>query len=99
MPAWRWHLGFDLLVALAMATATATLGLVAAFALILVPSWAAFRLARSWRGCLLIALLFGVAAYAVAFALALLLDQPFGPVAVMTLLVFAAITAGVSRPA
>lgn len=96
LPAWRWHLGFDLLVALAMATATATLGLVAAFALILVPSWAAFRLASGWRWCLALALLFGVLAYLLAFASALLLDQPFGPVAVATLLLFAALTA-VSR--
>jgi zinc transport system permease protein len=97
LPAWRWHLGFDLLVALAMATATATLGLVAAFALILVPSWAAFRLASGWRWCLLLALLLGVAAYLLAFATALLLDQPFGPVAVMTLLLFAALVATTSR--
>lgn len=97
LPAWRWHLGFDLLVALAMAAATATLGLVAAFALILIPSWVAFRLARNWRWCLSIALFVGVAAYLLAFALALLLDQPFGPVAVMTLLLLAAMIAGVSR--
>ncbi len=96
LPAWRWHLGFDLLVALAMASATATLGLVAAFALILLPSWAAFRLASGWRWCLLIAVLFGVVGFALAFALALLLDQPFGPVAVVTLLALAGITAGAS---
>lgn len=56
-----------------------------------------FRLARGLRWCLVLALLLGVAAYLLAFATALLLDQPFGPVAVATLLLFAALIAAASR--
>lgn len=89
--AWRWHLGFDLLAALGVAVATGTVGVMAAFALVLVPAWVAFRHAGSWRGCLVIAAAVGLVAYLVAFAAALVLDQPFGPVLVAVLLVGAAL--------
>lgn len=82
LPPWRWHLPFDLLVALALATGTAVLGLMGAFALAFVPPWVAFQSATSWRGCLAIASLLGVGGYGVAFVLALVLDQPFAPVLV-----------------
>jgi zinc/manganese transport system permease protein len=82
LPAWRWHLGFDLLTALGLAVGTATLGLMGAFALVFVPPWVAFRLAGSWRSCLAISAALGVFAYGTAFATALVLDQPFGPVLV-----------------
>lgn len=86
LPAWRWHLGFDLLVALAVAVAIATLGLMAAFALIFLPAWMAFRLAPDWRRCQALALGVGLGGYGAAFALALTLDQPFGPTLVTALL-------------
>lgn len=86
LPARRWHLGFDLLVALAMAVATGTVGLMAAVALVLVPAWAAFRVAAGWRSALAISTGLGVLGYLLAFALALALDQPFGPVLVAVLL-------------
>jgi len=86
LPAWRWHLGFDLTVALTVASATATLGLMAAFALVFVPPWLAFRLAPHWRGCQFMSALIGLGAYALAFFLALALDQPFGPVLVAVLI-------------
>lgn len=89
LPAWRWHLPFDLLVALGMAWGTATLGLMGAFALVFVPAWLAFALAGSWRATLLWAASFGVAGYLLAFVLALVLDQPFGPVLVAVLLAVA----------
>lgn len=92
LPAWRWHLGFDLLAAAGIAAATATLGLMGAFALVLVPAWCAFRLAPGWRWALLLAALTGAGAYLAAFALALRLDQPFAPVLVAILLVAAAAT-------
>jgi 5,6-dimethylbenzimidazole synthase len=79
LPAWRWHLGFDLLVAGAMAVATASMGLMAAFALVLVPAWIAFRIAIGWRRTLAWSSLIGLLAYLSAFTAALLLDQPFGP--------------------
>lgn len=84
--AWRWHLGFDTLAALGMAVGAGTLGLMAAFALAFVPSWAAFRVARNWRHCQWISVGIGVVVYVAAFAIALVFDQPFGPILV-TLLV------------
>ena len=92
-PSWRWHAGFDMLVALAIAAGTASLGLMAAFALAFVPPWVAFHLARDWRSCFWISVGFALPAYVVSFALALLLDQPFGPVLVAVLVLLG----GVSR--
>jgi zinc/manganese transport system permease protein len=85
----RWHLGFDVLVALGMAIGTGTLGLMAAFALVFVPPWAAFRRASHWRACLAISAALGTLSYVLAFAAALLLDQPFGPVLVAVLVAIA----------
>lgn len=85
--AWRHHLSFDALAALGMAAGAGTVGLMGAFALAFVPSWAAFRVARSWRHCQWIGVGIGVFAYIVAFVVALLLDQPFGPVLVAVLVV------------
>ena len=91
LPAWRWQLAFDLLAALAMAVATATVGLMAAFALVFIPPWLAFRFAGNWKQALVISVSFGVAGYLAAFLLALWLDQPFGPILVALLLVVAGI--------
>jgi zinc transport system permease protein len=91
LPAWRWHLGFDLVAAVSIAVATATLGLMGAFALVVVPAWWAFRMAPGWRWALLLAALVGTVAYLAAFAIALFLDQPFGPVLVAVLLAVAAV--------
>lgn len=85
LPAWRWHVGFDVLAAFGMAVGAGSLGLMGAFALVFVPPWVAFRAARNWRASLWISLAIGVAAYVGAFACALLLDQPFGPVLVAML--------------
>jgi zinc transport system permease protein len=82
---WRWHLTFDTLAALGMAVGAGTLGLMAAFALAFVPPWAAFSIARNWRHCQLISVGIGVVTYVVSFAIALALDQPFGPVLVAVL--------------
>lgn len=91
LPAWRWHVGFDVLAALGMAASGACLGLMGAFALVFVPPWVAFRLARNWRTGLAISLGTGVTAYLGAFIAALVLDQPFGPVLVAVLLVLAGV--------
>jgi len=80
LPAWRWHLGFDVLVATAIAGGTATFGLMAGFSLVLVPPWIACRLASSWRQAQWLAAGLGVVAYCLSFWLALVFDQPFGPV-------------------
>jgi zinc transport system permease protein len=90
LPAWRWHLSMDLLAAAGMAVATATIGLMGAFALVFVPAWLAFRLAPRWRWTLITSALVGIGGYLIAFLLALSLDQPFGPVLVAALVVIAA---------
>lgn len=77
---WRWHLGFDLIAATAIAAGTATFGLMAGFALVFVPPWIAYRLAANWRHAQWLAAAIGTAGYVSAFLIALSLDQPFGPV-------------------
>jgi zinc transport system permease protein len=96
LPAWRWHLGFDLLAAGGMAVATASMGLMAAFALVLVPTWIAFRIAIGWRQTLVWSLVIGLLAYLTGFATALLLDQPFGPTLVLVALAFALASLGLT---
>ena len=93
----RWHLGFDVLVALGMAIGTGTLGLMAAFALVFVPPWVAFRRASHWRACLIISAALGTVAYILAFATALVWDQPLGPTLVAMLIGMASL-AIVRRP-
>lgn len=85
----HWYFGFDVMVALGMALGTGTLGLMAAFALVFVPPWVAFRLASHWRACLAISAALGTLSYVLAFAVALLWDQPFGPVLVAVLVAMA----------
>lgn len=96
--AWRWHLGFDLLAALTIAAATATLGLLGAFALIFAPSWLAFRHAPDWRRANWFAAALGAGIYLAAFALALALDQPFGPLLAALCVVLGALAAIARRP-
>lgn len=97
MPAWRWHLGFDLLAATAIAAGTATFGLMASFALVFVPPWLAFRTAHDWRRAQWLATGIGLGGYGLAFWLALTFDQPFGPVLV-ALLVLAVGSATIVQP-
>jgi zinc transport system permease protein len=66
----------------------------AAFALVLVPAWIAFRIAIGWGRTLAWSVLIGLLAYLVGFAVALLLDQPFGPTLVTVLLAFALASQG-----
>lgn len=91
--AWPTQVGFDVLAALCLALATMSLGVMGAFALVFVPPWLAFRRARSWRSGLLWSLCIGVAAYLGAFALALWLDQPFGPILAILLVALGLIVA------
>lgn len=85
LPAWPTQVGFDLMAALSLAMATMSLGVMGAFALVFIPPWLAFRRAANWRSGLSWALAIGVLAYVAAFALALGLDQPFGPVLALLL--------------
>jgi zinc/manganese transport system permease protein len=87
LKSWPMQTGFDLLAALCLALATMNLGVMGAFALIFIPPWLAFRRAATWRAGLRLALLIGVLAYVAAFVAALGLDQPFGPVLALLLIV------------
>ena len=51
--------------------------------------WAAFGIARNWRHCQWLSVGIGVGTYVVAFGVALVFDQPFGPVLIAVLIVFA----------
>jgi zinc transport system permease protein len=86
LPQRRYGLVFDLLVAASLAAATVSVGVIAAFGLVFVPPWVAFRRAGNWRQGLLWASGFALVSYVTAFALALTLDQPFGPVCAITLI-------------
>ncbi|MEM9103045.1 MAG: metal ABC transporter permease [Pseudomonadota bacterium] len=86
---WRWHLGFDLIVAIGMGAGTATIGLMAAFAMIFIPSWLAFKFASSWKQTLIFAIAFNGFAYLVGIASAIMLDQPYGPIQVAVHLIVA----------
>lgn len=90
LPAWRVHLGFDLLAVGVLALSTMSLGVMGAFALVFVPPWVAFVRAGNWRRGLLLAAAVGMGGYCAAFALALKFDQPFGPVLALVLIALAA---------
>ena len=82
----RHELVFDMLVAMTVALAASVVGVMGAFALAFVPAWVAFRFAHGWRRTVAWSAGLGLVAYLVSFVLAMLLDQPFGPVLVATLL-------------
>lgn len=90
----RIHFLFDLLVALALAQATMSIGVMASFALVFVPPMVAWNGSGGWRRSLLFAAGVGMGAYLLAFVLALLGDQPFGPILAI-LLVLAGVLSGV----
>ncbi len=79
---WKLHLAFDLLVAFSVALATESIGVMATFALVFLPPWVAFRIAGSWKRALVHCAGFSLTAYLAAFVLAIVLDQPFGPMLV-----------------
>lgn len=83
---WALNLAFDLLVVLVVAVCSMAMGVMAAFALVLLPAWIVWRLARGWRMTLWLVAALATLSYLCAFALAIALDQPFGPVMVAVLL-------------
>ncbi len=85
LPAWRHKLVFDLLVVMVVALTTTAVGVMATFALVFIPPWIAFALARGWRPVMVWSALLALGAYLIAFAGAILLDQPFGPVLTLVL--------------
>ncbi len=84
-PVRRHVLTFDVAVAIALGVAASTMGIMAAFALALLPAWITFAVAASWRQAVWLSVGLSLAAYMAAFYVALVLDQPFGPVFVATL--------------
>lgn len=81
----HYHLLFDFLVAAGLALATASIGVMAAFALVFVPTMVAYQWGRNWRLSLGIAVGVSVVTYVAAFETALVWDQPFGPVLVVAM--------------
>jgi zinc transport system permease protein len=78
---------FDVLVAVSLALAATIVGVMAAFALMFIPAWVAFRFAGSWRAAVAWSVALAVVAYVGSFVVAILFDQPYGPVLVAALLV------------
>lgn len=93
LKAWPIQIGFDVLAALLLALATLNMGVMGAFALVFVPPWLAFRRGRNWRSGLWLALLIGVLSYLAAFLAALGLDQPFGPMLALLLILLGLVIA------
>jgi zinc transport system permease protein len=87
----RYNLAFDALGAVALALATTSIGVIAAFGLVFVPPWIAYRFGASWRRGLVWAAGTGAVCYVAAFVAALALDQPFGPVCALVLAAAAAL--------
>jgi len=98
MPERHYTLAFDWLAAIALACATTSVGVIAAFGLVFVPPWIAYGHGGSWSRGLVWSAAVGVACYLVSFILALTLDQPFGPVCAL-ILAFAALISGAMRRA
>jgi len=84
---------FDVLVAITLALAATAIGVMAAFALVFVPPWIAFRFAHGWRRTLVWSVGLGMLAYLISFVAAIRVDQPFGPVLVAVLLLMAPVRA------
>jgi zinc transport system permease protein len=97
LPAWPAQIGFDLIATAALALAVMCLGVMGAFALVFIPPWLVFTLARTWRVACVIAPVLAFLAYSLAFALALYGDLPFGPTLALTL-ALAALVFGGRRP-
>jgi zinc transport system permease protein len=85
----RHEMMFDMMVAVTLAIAASVVGVMGAFALVFLPPWVAFRFAGGWRSTVAWSAGLGLTAYVVSFALAIALDQPYGPVLVATLLAMA----------
>ena len=87
---WRWHLAFDVLVAISMGVAMASMGLMTAFAMVFIPAWLAFKVAGGWQQAIMIAVGFGLCGFITGFGVAVLFDQPYGPCQVAVYLLLAA---------
>ena len=84
-PAWPHELLFEALVIAGVVLGISTMGVMATFAMMFVPPWVAFRLARGWTRALLFSVIIGVACCLGGFITALALDLPFGAALVAVL--------------
>jgi len=96
-PVWPLNVVFDLLVAGSVAVTTTAIGVVATFTLVFVPASLAFHVASGWRRAILMSAALGAGSYLPAFAGAILLDQPFGPMFVGVLVAAAGLAATARR--
>ena len=97
LPERRYGLAFDWLAAGALACATTSIGVIAAFGLVFVPPWIAYRLGASWKKGLAWSVAVGLLSYLAAFGLALTLDQPFGPACALILALAALVSRAFER--
>lgn len=91
LPAWRHRLVFGSIVVAAAVLGTISMGAFPAFALLFVPSWIGFVLVDGWSRALAVSVAIGAVVYMAAFVLALLADQPFGPLLTALLTILAAL--------
>ncbi len=85
VPTWPYRTVFALLAMAATVLGTVSIGAFPTFAMLFAPSWAGFVLANGWRRSLVVSCAIGLVAYTAAFALAMIVDLPFGPVLVAML--------------
>lgn len=79
-PVRPYTLAFDLLAAITVAVTALVMGVMAAFALVFLPAWLAYAHAGGWRRAVAWTAGIATTGYVTAFAGALVLDLPFGPV-------------------
>ncbi|HUG98405.1 MAG TPA: metal ABC transporter permease [Gammaproteobacteria bacterium] len=85
-PDWPHELCLEALLVGGVVLGISTMGVMATFAMMFIPPWIAFRLARGWMRALLLCALLGAGAGLAGFIVALALDLPFGPALVGMLL-------------
>ncbi len=85
IPVWPYRTCFALIVITAVVIGTTTMGAFPAFAMLFVPSWVGFVIVDGWQRSVIASMLVGTAAYLIAFVVAMLLDQPFGPMLTIVL--------------
>ncbi len=87
-PALKHRLLFTAFVIFSVVLGTVSLGAFPAFAMFFVPSWAGFVIVNGWKKSLLASVIIGILAYLISFAVAVLGDQPFGPILMIVLSAF-----------
>jgi zinc transport system permease protein len=97
-PLWPLDMLFNGLVAAAIAITTTAVGVIGTFTLVFVPASLVFHVSSGWKRAIALSVALGLGAYLPAFAGAILLDQPFGPVFVVALLAGAALLTAVGLP-